>query len=154
MSLSGRSQGLYLPKKLCKEQIHLTSYSRMRVDLPVEVMFTSTNLYVSMAIQVLSASVAKAFDYYGDWETQETQRFVATFDKFFDCLNVRSPQEHIKRLKPNLKPYETIDDMTQRLSITTCIFPLSGLKGSFCSIWLNGNVQLLTGKVSHGLKRP
>ncbi len=78
--------------------------------------YNSANYY----LQVLSGSVAKAFDYYGDREIRETQRFVATFDKFFDCLNVRSPQEHIKRLKPNLKPYETTDDV--RLSVSSLNF--------------------------------
>ena len=37
ISLAEKSQGLYLLKKLSKEHIHLTSYSRMRVDLAAEV---------------------------------------------------------------------------------------------------------------------
>ncbi len=37
VSLSGRSEGLFLLKKLSKEHLDLTSYSRMRVDLAVEV---------------------------------------------------------------------------------------------------------------------
>ena len=35
--MSGRSEGLFLLKKLSKEHLHLTSYSRMRVNLAVEV---------------------------------------------------------------------------------------------------------------------
>lgn len=39
---SSRSQGLFLLKKLSKEHIDLTSYSRMRVDLASEVYTTNT----------------------------------------------------------------------------------------------------------------
>ena len=35
--MSSRSEGLFLLKKLSKEHFDLTSYSRMRVDLAVEV---------------------------------------------------------------------------------------------------------------------
>ena len=54
--------------------------------------------------------MAKAFKYYGNAKTKETQRFVEMFDTFFDCLNVRHPTEYMRRLKPNLKPYSKIDD--------------------------------------------
>lgn len=37
MEMSTRSKGLYMLKKLSREHLHLTSYSRMRVDLAVEV---------------------------------------------------------------------------------------------------------------------
>ena len=40
----------------------------------------------------------------------ETERSVRTFDKFFDCLNVRSPAEDSKKGKENLKPYKTATD--------------------------------------------
>ncbi len=53
MSLAERSQGLYLLKKLSKDHVHLTSYSRMRVSLAAEVnllytgiMFTGTINYI------------------------------------------------------------------------------------------------------------
>lgn len=61
-------------------------------------------------IQVLSESVAKAYDFYGNNEAEETKRFISNFDTFFDCLNVRCPDEYIKRRKPNLKPYRSPDD--------------------------------------------
>ena len=60
--------------------------------------YTDCLRFMINATQVLSSSVAKAFDFYGDPETVETRRFVAMFDKFFDCLNGRSPNEYIKRL--------------------------------------------------------
>ena len=38
--------------------------------------------------KVLSKSVNNGFRYYSVDETTETEKFVAMFDKFFDCLNV------------------------------------------------------------------
>ena len=61
-------------------------------------------------MQVLSESVANSLEYYGDPATTETQRFVRTFDTFFDCLNVRCPDEHFQRRKENLKPYYSPND--------------------------------------------
>lgn len=61
-------------------------------------------------VQVLSDTVAKAFEFYGDPETTETRRFVKMFDTFFDCLNVRHPTEHKQKRKPNLRPYTSKDD--------------------------------------------
>lgn len=60
--------------------------------------------------QVLSESVANAFEFYGDPATTETQRFVRKFDAFFDCLNGRSSDEHFKHRKENLKPYTSPTD--------------------------------------------
>ena len=68
-------------------------------------------------IQVLSTSVADALSFYGYTDTSETEKFIRTFDKFFDCLNVRSTDEYIRRRKPNLRPYtETTDE---RLTVRT-----------------------------------
>lgn len=61
-------------------------------------------------MQVLSASVAKALEYYNDPATKETQRFCQMFDRFFDCLNVRSYTEGRKKRKPDLLPYRTVKD--------------------------------------------
>lgn len=52
----------------------------------------------------------------------ETQRFVQVFDKFFDCLNVRSRDAHIKRRKPNLKAYTSVND--ERLKVNCVPVPL------------------------------
>ena len=51
-----------------------------------------------------------AFEYFGDESTRETQKFVSYFDKFFDCLNVRSVDEWARKKKPFLKPYRSSDD--------------------------------------------
>jgi hypothetical protein len=61
--------------------------------------------------QVLSDTVAKAFAFYGDLRTVETERFVKNLDTFFDYLNVRHPLEHLKCLKPNLEPYTIRDSL-------------------------------------------
>ena len=54
--------------------------------------------------------MAEAFNYYGDEMTRETEIFVRNFDRFFDCLNVRSTDEWIRRRKPDLKPYSSPND--------------------------------------------
>ena len=61
-------------------------------------------------MQVLSNTVAEAFKYSGDPETQETARFCSIFDKFFDCLNVRSIDECVHKRKPDRRPYKYEDD--------------------------------------------
>lgn len=51
IDLSARSDGLYLLKKLSKEHLDLTSFSRMRVDLAVEVIqFAKILLYARQAL--------------------------------------------------------------------------------------------------------
>ena len=59
---------------------------------------------------MLSSSVGNALAYYGLEETQETEKFVRYFDKFFDCLNVRCISESINSRKPDLRPYRSPDD--------------------------------------------
>ena len=117
-AVAKRSQGLFLLKKLSREHLELTSYSRMRVDLAAEVSFSfDIHSVIDCCIQVLSNSVAKGFEFYGDPETTETQRFCSMLDRFFDCLNGRNLSEHIKRRKPDLKPYYRSDD--ERLDVST-----------------------------------
>eukprot|EP00731_Ephydatia_muelleri_P026512 Em0018g612a len=67
--------GLALIPKLKFEHIHLTSYSKMRVDL---------------AAQVLSNSVAKGLLLFVGDKASQTARFAEMFDRFFDCLNSSS----------------------------------------------------------------
>ena len=59
---------------------------------------------------MLRESVANALAFYGDQATKETERFVRNMDKFFDCLNVRCPDEYRRRRKPNLAPYTEESD--------------------------------------------
>lgn len=58
----------------------------------------------------MSTSVANAFAHFGDPETSETEHFIRQFDRFFDCLNVRSPTEGYQKRKESLKPYTSSDD--------------------------------------------
>ena len=121
-AMSSRSSGLYLLQKLKQEHVNLTSFSRMRVDLAAQVSLYTTSvvqvIYVCYIVS-LSESVARAFEFYGSSETTETEIFVKTFDKFFDCLNVRNLDEHWKRRKPNLKPYTRSDDERLIVSLFT-----------------------------------
>ncbi|XP_077999383.1 uncharacterized protein LOC144452207 [Glandiceps talaboti] len=91
--------GLFLCHKLKYEHIYLTSFARMKVKY---------------ATQVLSTTVANAIELYGRNGNREqlapTVEFVRMFDKFFDCLNVRSFREGHRKRKPNLMAYESVDD--------------------------------------------
>ena len=59
--------------------------------------------------------MANALNFYGDPKTTETEKFCRTFDKWFDCLNVRNKSEYIRKKKPNLKPYTDPED--ERLKV-------------------------------------
>lgn len=81
--------------KLTNEHISLTSHSMMNVRL---------------AAQVLSRSVGLVIQNYGGDESSETAKFILLMDRFFDCLNTRSLDEHIVTSKPDLAPYKKDDD--------------------------------------------
>ena len=55
-------------------------------------------------------------------QTRLKQSDDRTFDKFFDCLNVRSPAEHIKKRKENLKLYKSATD--ERLLVNVFLITL------------------------------
>jgi hypothetical protein len=50
VSLASRSDGLFMLKKLSKEHLDLTSYSRMRVHLAVEVCYTLLNSFNAKSV--------------------------------------------------------------------------------------------------------
>ena len=58
---------------------------------------------------MLSESVANALNYYGQSGTKETEKFIRIFDKFFDCVNVRSVSEAATKRKPNQEVYKSPD---------------------------------------------
>ena len=93
--LSDIDNGVKLLPRLSYEHIKLTSYSVMRV---------------SLAAQILSASVSSVLYEYGSHAESGTAKFCEMFDKFFDCLNVRSRKEHLLKRKPYLAPYTMEDD--------------------------------------------
>jgi hypothetical protein len=87
--------GLRLLPKLKFEHVNLTAFSKMRVDL---------------AAQVLSSSVSKALEFTGGSEVEETVKFTANFDKFFDALNVSNFTDGVHKRKPFQLPYRSKDD--------------------------------------------
>ena len=60
--------------------------------------------------------MSDALSYFGDPSTEETQKFVLIFDKFFDCLNVRSLDEWAFKRKDDLKPYYSPTDVRFKVS--------------------------------------
>ncbi len=69
-------------------------------------------------MQVLSTSMANGLAYFGDPDTKETELFLRNFDKFFDCLNVRSMSEYGQKKKDDLKPYLSPDDERLKVGAT------------------------------------
>ena len=66
---------------------------------------------VKYAVQVLSHSVETVIKEFGTKEATETSKYCLYYDLFFECLNVRSIDEHVKKRKPFLKPYSDLDDV-------------------------------------------
>lgn len=86
---------LKLLPKITSDHINLTPYSTMTVRY---------------AAQVLSNTMATVLKQFGQPDVQETAKFCDMMDGFFDCLNVRSPNESQRKLKPNLRPYVEVND--------------------------------------------
>lgn len=61
-------------------------------------------------MQVLSGTVANALEeFYGE-NVSETVYFRRTFNKFFDCLNVRNLLDGRNKRNPDLNPYRDVND--------------------------------------------
>ena len=69
---------LHLLPRLTYDHIHLNSYSVM---------------WVNLAAQVLSSSLAAVLQAYGPPESEGTAKFCKMMDSFFDCANVKSIKE-------------------------------------------------------------
>ena len=65
----------------------------------------------------MSKTVADAFSRQEDPTLRETERFIRTFDKFFDLMNVRSTKECIYKRKPDVRPYRKSTD--PRLAVSS-----------------------------------
>eukprot|EP00112_Aurelia_sp_Birch-Aquarium-sp1_P022151 Seg6146.2 transcript_id=Seg6146.2/GoldUCD/mRNA.D3Y31 product="Transposable element P transposase" protein_id=Seg6146.2/GoldUCD/D3Y31 len=87
--------GLHLLLRISTDHIELASYSVMRV---------------SLAAQVLSASMANVLKNFGPPDAAATAELCEQMDKFFDSFNVRSILEGERRRKSFLLPYEDTDD--------------------------------------------
>ena len=88
-------QGLKLLPKITDQHVFLNSFSVMTVKF---------------AVQVLSNTMSTILKKFGPKEATETAKYCFFLDKFFDCLNVRHPDEHIRKRKPFLKPYTSEED--------------------------------------------
>jgi hypothetical protein len=65
---------------------------------------------VNRAAQVLSATVAAVLKTFGPSDAAATSQLCEMVDSYFDCLNVRSTTEHMRRRKPLLAPYTSVND--------------------------------------------
>ena len=92
---SDQEFALHTLPKLSLDHIVLTSYSKMKVKL---------------ATQVLSRSVAIALEESGKEDVTGTAQFCRMMNDFFDCTNVRSLTEHVRKRNHFIKPYVTADD--------------------------------------------
>lgn len=93
---SDLDSGLHQLPKLTVDHVVLKSYSKMKV---------------SLAAQVLSNTVAKALErHYSSGEARETAQLCKMMNDFFDCLNVRSTTEHLRKRNALLAPYRSADD--------------------------------------------
>ena len=66
---------------------------------------------VRLSAQVLSETVGNVLNHFGPPEAAGTSEFCLMMDNFFDCLNVRNTKEHKLERKPNLRPYESPNDI-------------------------------------------
>ena len=65
---------------------------------------------VNLAAQLLSATMAAALKQFGGVDCLAAAEFCKHIDSFFDCMNVSSTSEYIRKRKPNLEPYRTTTD--------------------------------------------
>ena len=82
--------------RLSYDRIKLTPFSIMRVNL---------------AAQVLGKTTSLVLKNYGSENAAGTALYCEMFDSFFDCFNVRSKKDHIRKIKPFLAPYTSSDDL-------------------------------------------
>ncbi|KAJ8023362.1 Transposable element P transposase [Holothuria leucospilota] len=87
--------GLVLVPKLTYEHLHLTPGLRMKV---------------SLAAQVMSKTVANGLKMMNKPELASTIYFITMVNKFFDCLNVSSTTEWVRKRNDDIKPYSDVND--------------------------------------------
>ena len=98
--------GLHQLPKLTADHIHLTSFSKMKVKL---------------AVQVLSNSVAVALKcHFPNGEADKSTEFCSMVNSFFDCADVRSLTEFKEKRKDMVAPYVSVDD--ERFQWLKCVF--------------------------------
>ena len=90
-----QENGLKILPIITSDHVKLTPYSVMRVNL---------------AAQVLSSTMSSVLTQFGPSEASATAEYCKMIDQFFDCLNVRSLDEHLRKRKPLLAPFISIED--------------------------------------------
>ena len=60
--------------------------------------------------------MSKALELTGGTEVEETERFTATFDKFFDALNISNFTNGVHKRKPFQLPYRSKDDFCLKVN--------------------------------------
>ena len=115
--------------KLSADHINLTCYAKMKV---------------SFAAQVLSNTVSKALlRHYTSGEADETAWFCSMINSFFDCANVHSTVEFLRKCNDFIAPYRSPDDVR-----------FSWLENTFVKyLWKVGKQLLIQGKGSIQLMR-
>ena len=89
-----QENGLKILPRITSDHVKLTSYSVMRVNV---------------ATQVLSSTMSSMLTQLGPAEASATAEYCKMIDQFFDCLNVRSLEEHLRKRKPLLAPFTSIE---------------------------------------------
>jgi hypothetical protein len=95
MYYNDQNFALHRLPKLTLDHVLLTSYSKMKVKL---------------AVQVLSRTVSTCLLEIDDPSVVGTAMFCQMVNDFFDCCNVRSTTEHERKRNERIKPYESVDD--------------------------------------------
>lgn len=100
------SSGLSLIPKLMKEQLHLNSYSRMRVNLAAQVYKISIDYF----LKVLNTSVANAFDFYSLERDKGNRDVCADVQQILQLPQCTLQISQCTSSKPDLRPYRNPDD--------------------------------------------
>ena len=102
-----KTSGLSLMPKIKYEHVHLTSFSKIRVDLAAQVcmVFNASSIFSIFIFKVMSETVSKALKFTGDEEAAETAQFIEMVDKRFYCLNVSTLSKGKMKSKPFVQPY-------------------------------------------------
>ena len=67
----------------------------------------------------MSESVASALQLINSEGTRETRYFIRMIDRFFDCLNGKSPILHHLKRKDNIAPYSSCTDSRFKVEATS-----------------------------------
>ena len=120
---------LRLLPKLEYGHLHLTSFSRMRVDLAARYIYTAVILVCTighkymchLCMLVLSESVSKALTLRGGESAEGTARFLLLMDKFFDCANVKNYSAGVKSCKPFQLSYTSAKHERLKVRLTKTV---------------------------------